>query len=216
MCWNAKSNDGFRQYRLLTTKESQMDSLLTLLTEVRDNKRFWPDEATFRMAHQILPVPATEVAVVKDRKLLLQYRTFEEWPEPYNKPNWYIPGGYIPWGMNLHDTCSIHLLKDVRGEYKRQGVDGGDLNTIKLASPIVIGQKKWMPGEHPFGCPVSHLCVCELLEGTIVETEWLKWVDKPIPTDVPHHFKFQEMIFAWLNSTPEQHKWLKELHAISD
>ena len=90
----------------------------------------------------------------------------------------------------------------------------GSLANIMLAPPVVIGPKKWMPGEHPFGCPVSLVCVCELLGGDIVETEWLKWFEAPVATDVPHHYEFQEMVFFWLRSTPEQRAWLKELHAI--
>lgn len=174
------------------------------LTLVRDDRRFWPDEETFQLSHQILPVPATEVAVVKDGRLLLQYRTFAEWQAPYNRPGWYIPGGYVPWGASLKESCLTHLKKDLVGEYKRTGIDGGDLSTIKLSEPVVIGTKKWMPGEHPFGCPVSLICVCEIQEGDIIETDWLKWSPATIPTDVPLHQKFQDVVFMWLQASPEE------------
>ena len=187
-----------------------------LLKKVRDDRRFWPDEATFRLAHQVLPVPATEVAVVNNGRLLLQYRLFDDWPEPHNKPGWYIPGGYVPWGASFEEACATHLKKDQRGEYKRAGVDGGNLDAVKLGPLTCIGVKKWMPGEHPFGAPVSLVMVTELEEGTILETDWLKWSDEVIKTDVPHHEKFQKMVFHWLKSPPEYRAWLREMHAIAD
>lgn len=183
-----------------------MDTLLELLTAVRNNRRFWPDEATFQMVHQILPVPATEVAVVQGGKLLLQYRTFAEWPEPYNKPGWYIPGGYVPWSVSLDESCNRHLAKDLKGKHT------GPVPTLSL--PTVIAVKKWMPDEHPFGCPVSLVCVCELLEGDIPETDTLTWASCPIETDVPHHHTFQKMVFAWLNATDEQRVFIKTLQSM--
>ncbi len=177
------------------------------LQAVLGNNRFWPDEKTFQLSHQIMPIPATEVAVVQNGKLLLQYRLFDEWPIPYNNPGWYIPGGYVPWGASLEEACAVHLRKDLAGEQKRTGISQYP-NTIKLGPPVVIGEKKWMPGEHPFGCPVSLICVCELIEGTIVETDWLKWSDQTVPTQVPHHQKFQDMVFAWINTPAEYRNWL--------
>lgn len=188
----------------MTWSTQETKGLKEALAKVRDDRRFWPDEETFQLAHQILPVPASEVAVVKDGKLLLQFRTFAEWPAPYNKPGWYIPGGYVPWGASLQESCLIHLMKDLVGEYKRTGLDGGDVSGIKLSEPVVIGTQKWMPGEHPFGCPVSLVCVCELQEGDIVETDWLKWSSVTIPTDVPLHQKFQDAVFMWLQASPEE------------
>lgn len=190
----------------MSDDNDQKNTLATELQAVLKNNRYWPD-GTFELAHQIIPVPATEVAVVQNGRLLLQYRTFEEWPDPYNKPGWYIPGGYVPWKMSLEEACALHLKKDQTGEYKRLGISLDSLNSIKLASPIVIGEKKWMPGEHPFGCPVSLVCVCELIEGTIIETDWLKWSDETIPTDVPHHQAFQDLVFAWINTPAEYREW---------
>lgn len=184
--------------------EAEVLYLWSCLKKVRDDRRFWPDEQTFQLSHQILPVPASEVAVVKDGKLLLQFRTFAEWPAPYNKPGWYIPGGYVPWGASLQESCLIHLKKDLVGECKRTGLDGDYVSGIKLSEPVVIGTQKWMPGEHPFGCPVSLVCVCELQEGDIVETDWLKWSSVTIPTDVPLHQKFQDAVFMWLQASPEE------------
>lgn len=176
--------------------------LARLLTEVRNNHRFWPDEETFQLSHQILPVPATEVAVVKDGKLLLSWRSFEEWKAPYKKPGWYLPGGYVPWATSIESSCLGHLLKDMKNEYKLTGINFDPLG-FKLTLTAVIGQKKWMPLEHPFGAPLSVICVCELTSGTIIETARLKWSDETIPTDVPHHQKFQDLVFAWMKTSPE-------------
>jgi hypothetical protein len=155
------------------------------------------------------------VAIVKDGKLLLQYRTFEEWPAPYNKPGWYIPGGYVFWPQSMKETCLTHIRKDLRGEYRRTSIEF-DLNSIDINEPVVIGAKKWMPGEHPFGCPISIICVCELTGGEIVETDWLKWSGRTIPTVVPWHRSLQDVVFHYLRSTPEQKAWLAKMHSCID
>lgn len=193
----------------------ESETLTVALERVKAENRFWPDQVHHNLINGIVPWAATEVAVVKDGKLLLQYRLFDEWPAPYNKPGWYIPGGYCFWPEDLKKTCLVHLLKDLRGEYKRVGVEF-DPNSIRLAEPVVIGVKKWMPGDHPFGCPISLVCVCELTAGTIVETEWLKWSDKTVPTDVPWHRSFQDAVHFYLRSPPEMRKWLAGMHATID
>lgn len=181
----------------MTWTNEEKGALKSLLNKVREENRWWPDDDTLQLVHQILPVPATEVAVVKEGKLLLQHRTFEEWPAPYNRPGWYIPGGYVPWDVDLQEACNRHLRKDLRGEYRRVG-NTTDVDEVFLSKPVIIGVEKWMPGEHPFGCPVSLVCVCRLIAGNIAETDWLRFVDTPVPTDVPHHFSFQEMVFDHL------------------
>jgi hypothetical protein len=185
---------------MTTWTPEETASLAASLKRVRDEKRFWPDEETFQLVHQILPVPATEVAVVSEKGLLLQYRDFAEWPVPYNRPGWYIVGGYIPWGASLRESCEFHLNKDLRSENKRAGTM---MEPVTLSEPVVIGTKKWMSGEHPFGCPVSIVCVCEVEAGEIVETDYLKWFEETVPTDVPHHQTFQDLVHAWRATSPE-------------
>jgi hypothetical protein len=73
-----------------------------------------------------------------------------------------------------------------------------------------------MSGDHPFGCPISMICVCELRQGEIVETDWLKWSDKTIATDVPWHRSFQDSVFFYLNSTEDQKGWLAEMQGQID
>lgn len=193
----------------------ESNALTTALERVLAENRFWPEQVHHNLINQIVPLAATEVAVVKDGKLLLQYRLFDEWPEPYNKPGWYIPGGYCFWPENMHKTCVTHLQKDLRGEYKRVGIEF-DLNSIQLAEPVVVAEKKWMPGEHPFGCPISMICVCELLAGDIVETEWLKWTNTTVATDVPWHRVFQDVVRCYIHSPPEMKRWLAEMHSKID
>jgi hypothetical protein len=193
----------------MTWDNQQAGQLVKLLEKVRDDRRFWPDEASLRAAHSILPVPATEVALVKRgwwgrNQLLLQYRTFADWPEPYNRAGWYIPGGYVPWMGSIRESCQGHLRKDLAGEYKRLKLADAD-SAVEISNPILIGAKKWMPNEHPFGAPVSLVYVCELQKGNIRETDWLQWVTKTVPTDVPHHQVFQDLVFAWLR-TPARFK----------
>ena len=199
--------------------KQQTEQLASLLAKVRDDRRFWPDETTFRHAHEILPVPATEVALVKrglwKSSLLLQYREFADWPVPYNKAGWYIPGGYVQWKGNIHDSCQTHLRKDLVGEYKRSAIEGVDPN-VEISNPILIGAKKWMPGEHPFGAPVSLVYISELRKGEIRETDWLKWVTKTVPTDVPHHQVFQDLVFGWARTSSSWKKTQHKLAALLD
>jgi len=183
---------------------------------VLERKRFWPDQETFDLNQRINAMPATEVAVVKDGKLLLQYRKFGEgsspWPTPFNiVEGWYIPGGFIRQPNSLVQECLDHIRKDLRGEYARAGVSGFDLNSIKLGEPAMIGVHKWMPGEHPSGCPLSIICVCELLAGAIVETDYLKWFDKPVATNVQWHGGFIRQVFAYIKASREYQNWFRNL-----
>lgn len=191
------------------------DALTTALEKVLAENRFWPEQVHHNLISKIVPLAATEVAVVKDGKLLLQYRLFDEWPAPYNKPGWYMPGGYCFWPADLGKTCLTHLLKDMKGEYKRVGIEC-DLDQIQLTRPTVIATKKWMPGEHPLGCPISMICVCELVAGEIIETDWLKWSAKTVPTDVPWHRSFQAAVHFYLNSPSQMKRWLAEMHSRID
>lgn len=187
-------------------RKRDRETLARGLQRVLQENRFWPDEETMGLAHSILPVPATEVAVVRKGRrgweLLVQYREFSKEPAwgPDAADGWYLPGGYIPWAANIHTSCTQHLRKDLRNEHARLLLTI-DSNMIHLSEPIVIGEKKWMPGEHPFGCPLSLICVCEIAEGEIGETDWLKWTREPISTSVPHHEAFQKFVFAWLKTS---------------
>ena len=192
--------------------QADRDFLTATLARVKAENCFWPEQVHHNLVSSIVPFVATEVAVVKSGSLLLQYRLFDEWPAPYNKPGWYIPGGYCFWPQDLGRTCLTHLLKDLKGEYKRTGVEC-NLDAIQIAEPVIIGVKKWMPGDHPFGCPISMICVCELIAGEIVETEWLKWKDKTVPTDVPWHRSFQDTVHFYLQSPLEMRMWLAEMHS---
>jgi len=180
--------------------------LLRGLEAVRDNRRFWPLQEHFEVAHQIIPVPASEVAIVKNGKLLMHYRLFKEWgrhntpDKKYDNPGWYIPGGYMDWEKDMRSTAIDHIEKDLMVEYGRVNVKS-DFSSIVLSEPVVIATKKWMPGDHPFGVPVSVLCVCELVSGEIIETDRLKWSDKTIPTPVPWHRSFQDAVFAYIDSS---------------
>lgn len=179
--------------------QADRDFLTAALERVKTENRFWPEQVHHNLINGIIPWAATEVAVVKDGKLLLQYRLFDEWPAPYNKPGWYIPGGYCFWPEDLKKMCLTHILKDLKGEYKRTGVEC-DLDAIQIAEPVVVAIKKWMPGDHPFGCPISMICVCEFFAGDIVETDCLKWSDRTIATSVPWHRSFQDAVFAYLQT----------------
>lgn len=196
-----------------TPKES--DGLTKALERVLAENRFWPEQIHHNLINQIIPLAATEVAIVQGGKLLMQYRLFDEWPAPYNKAGCYIMGGgYCFWPEDLHRTCLIHLLKDLCSEYKRVDIEF-NTDSVVISEPTILSIDKWLPGEHPFGCPLSILCVCELLEGDVIETDWLKWSTKPIETDVPLHYMLQKKVHFWLNSSPEMKRWLVQMQRIS-
>jgi len=183
---------------------------------VLERRRYWPDQETFDLNQKLNPVPATEVAVVRGGRVLLHYREFTEWPGQFGTiKGWYIPGGYLRQPDSLAMTSLGHIRKDVEGEYKRAGIEF-NLNSVELGEPLVIGQKKWMPGEHPTGCPLSLVCVCELIAGDIVETERLRWFAEPVDTNVQWHGAFIRQVLAFLHSPVEYQRWFRSLAGMVD
>src|SRR3989344_3147469 len=129
---------------------------------VFERRRYWPDQETFDLNQKLNAVPATEVAVVKGGRVLLQYREFTEWPGRFGTiKGRYLPGGYLRQPDGLAMTCLAHIRKDLATEYTRAGIVFDP--EFEIGEPLVIGQKKWMPGEHPTGCPLSLVCVCGLI-----------------------------------------------------
>jgi hypothetical protein len=162
---------------------------------------------------------AFEVAVVKDGRMLAEFRTFAEWAK-YNTPEkkWDIPGWYIPGGFLLRDldaqgNATDHILKDLRGEYMRAGVQF-DFSSLWLGPPQFLGVKLWEPGTHPVGQPVSILIVCEDVEEKIVETDCLKWTDETIPTQVPYHQAFQDVVFRYRKASATERVLMHELNTM--
>jgi len=209
-------------------------TLTDLLTRVRDKgDHFWPLGSHQDLINEIVCLPAAEVALTRCTpatnkwEVLLQFREFSKEPAwflpPYNNDDWYLPGGYFQYKPSTLGNCLYHLGKDLRKEYERAGIVGFDLKSIKLATPVLIGGRKWMPkdvdsgilyGEHPIGAPQSNVYVCELIAGEIVETPWLKWTSEPVVTKVPLHTGFIKGVLFYLNSPPEMKKWMAEMHAL--
>lgn len=190
--------------------------LCALLSQVRDHSdraRPWPSQESFDLAQGIIRQSAFEVAVVQSGHMLAQFRTFAEWKPPYNIPGWYIPGGFLLRDLDEHDHAISHIKKDLRGEYKRAGIEC-DLSTIVLGPPQFLGPKLWPPGTHPVGQPISIIVVCELLAGNVIETDRLKWTRKTIPTDVPFHQAFQDVVFAYLRATPQERELMHKLNSM--
>jgi hypothetical protein len=189
--------------------EAELNRLMEL---VLNRRRFWPGQRSFDLNQLLNAVPSTEVAVVnvQDQKLLAKWRNFEEWPKSHRVAGWYLLGGFMVQSAAVHESCLGHLRKDLRAEYKRLDI-AFDTASITISEPLVIGVRKWKPGEHPTGCPLSMTCVVELTGGSIVETDRLKWTDEPIPTDVPCHFDLQQQVFHYLRSSPGQQEWMQEM-----
>lgn len=204
------------------TKEEKTD-LTRLLTKVRDQgDQFWPEGEHQDLVNAISALPASEVALSRQNpttgtwEVLVQYREFSKEPQwskpPYNVNDWYLPGGYMQWRLSTVGNCIHHLRKDLRNEYRRAKIPF-DVDSLSLSAPVLIGGRKWTPGEHPVGCPQSNVYVCTT-NHKIVETPWLKWTSAPIPTKVPLHAGFIAGVLFYLNSSFEKKQWLAELHCI--
>lgn len=172
-----------------------LESFKKALREIADDpKHFIPDQESYELLHKLVPWPASEVCLVNDRgELLLHYREFTEWPGKFGEiKGWYIPGGYIKAGKMLQEWCQFHLEKD--------GVVA-DIEFIDTAGVLL-----WNAGEHPFGNPLSIVCVCKLIgapsfrEG---DEGNFKWVDKKLETLVPNHTRLQDIFFKWKQEHPE-------------
>lgn len=191
--------------------------LQRLLTIVADrDKGFLPDGA-YEAVHKLVPWPAVEVALVNNEgALLLENRRFSNWPaemsakwgKPWNEiEGYYVPGGYVLGRHSIAQACAEHLEKDgVLAEFDYIG-DAGNV--------------KWMPGDHPFGNPISLVTICKLRDGTAPKFRRSpkdKWGDtiipgkfvwarlRTVPTEVPKHVEVQEKVFRWVKEHPEHFK----------
>lgn len=148
------------------------------LKEVVANRGYIPDQESYNLFQKIVPWPATEVCLTNPNgQLLLRYRDDQWWK------GWHIIGGFIRAHERLADACRRHLAGD--------GV-GVSFDLIDECAFI----QKWMPGEHPFGFPISIGCVCVTMED-VPETDVLLWTDEPVETEVTHHYNFQRQFFRW-------------------
>jgi ADP-ribose pyrophosphatase YjhB (NUDIX family) len=158
-------------------------------------KGWIPDQESLELMHKICPWPAVEVALVNDQgELLLHHRAFTEWPGKFGEVvGWYLPGGYMKPDGTMEEWCKKHLEKD------------GVLAEIKIID--TAGVIKWAEGEHPFGYPISILCICRLKGGIsfrdvggawVEQVDNFRWTNKVVQTDVPNHTKLQEIFFYWL------------------
>lgn len=159
------------------------------LKEIIEDNGFIPDQESFELFQKIVPWPATEVCLANPQgELLLQKRHFKEWPGEWgNIHDWHIPGGYMKTAGTIEDWCRKHLAKDgVVAEFEYSGE--------------IAGVLKWAPREHPFGFPLSVLCVCHLV-GPIAfkpgTEQDFRFTDTVVPTTAANTTRMQEMFFRW-------------------
>lgn len=189
------------------------------LKRVVKNRRFWPTELAMQLAHAIMSVTAFEVVVWRRRpdgkvEWFLMWRDFKEWPKKYRKPGWYFAGGYAHWLLTMQESCLKHIQKDLANECRRTGQQFED--RIVFGTVTQIAASKWLPGEHPFGCPTSVLCAVELLEGELPVTDRTKWVTEVMPTDVPRHEHFQRAVRAYFETSKKFREQLAAIQSLAN
>ena len=196
-----------------TLSRAEAVELARLITKVvEDDNGFIPDEA-YIPVHRLVPWSAVEVALVNDAgSILLEHRKFDIWPATMSKKlgkmwneikGWYVPGGYIKPEQSFENACREHLIKDgIMADFEFLGVAGVD---------------RWMIGDHPFGTPISIVCICKVVGGKVKyrntkdgmwqnqpSPEKFMWTHPfPIPTEVPHHEEIQRIAFRWIAGHPE-------------
>jgi ADP-ribose pyrophosphatase YjhB (NUDIX family) len=87
----------------------------------------------------LVPMPAVEVIVTRDGKDFLLTRR-----KDHNWNGWHIPGGFMIYKESINEACQRIALKELQ---------------IKVEFIKVIDAYAWK--DHPYGAPVSIVCVCE-------------------------------------------------------
>lgn len=171
-----------------TLPPEKQEELARMLNHIAETDRGFIPEPAYIPIHQIVPWPTVEVGLLNNQgELLLHYRHFPEWPGKWSDTQgWYTPGGYILNNETLEESCKRHLKKD--------GVSG-DIEFIGTCGVI-----KFKPGQHPFSCPISILCIC-LPKGEIKfinkEGEKLEFHKQSVTSPIPRQEEIQELFFSW-------------------
>jgi len=151
--------------------------LIHLLLKVGREGFRWPTEACMRIAHAVVPFPATELVITRihDEKLQILLAVYEGGVKEYAGLR-HLPGGYFKNSLtDEQEACSAVAKREL-------GFDVRYLRSLDV--------HWWRLGEHPYGRPLSVFMQC-VAENEIIETGTLQFfpVDD-LPEMVPVHKNF--------------------------
>lgn len=125
-------------------RAEEIDKLVKYLKKLRKEKLVppkMPYPVWLELA-KIFPLAAVEVLITTDGKdFLLTERDDEYWN------GWHIPGGFILAKETFAQACSRLALKEL---------------LVKTYFQYISGVYVW--NKHPFGAPISIVCVCKTKE----------------------------------------------------
>ncbi len=150
--------------------------LAELVTEMHEKDGdFIPQEA-WAAVQKAFALPYLEFLVFRRApdgvlEFLLTHRTDEFWH------GWHIPGGIWRTTHSVGDGCKALAKQEL-------GID------TPLAIVAKAGWEKWH--DHPYGNPISHICICTS-PVEIQETDSIKWF-RQVPSDMiddnGHHVEY--------------------------
>jgi len=140
----------------MTPKKAKLLSELVKEMDEKD-KGFIPAEA-WAAIQTAFVIPYIELFVARqsatgDLEFILIHRQDEHWD------GWHIPGGIWRTHLTAEDACNALSRKEL-----------GTTSGVELLAHGMW--EKW--NDHPYGNPISHVCICRSLE-VIEETESMRW-----------------------------------------
>lgn len=144
--------------------------LAELLNEMREVDGGWIPQEAWYSVQKTFALPYVEVLIVRRRQdgqyeFLLVYRADEHFV------GWEIPGGLWKTRLTVEEGCADVAQRELG---------------IKVRFVAEVMTKKWL--DHPYGYPISHVCLCEPLE-RIEETEHRQFFTAPPEIMTSYHHK---------------------------
>jgi ADP-ribose pyrophosphatase YjhB (NUDIX family) len=165
--------------------------LAELLREMRTSDGDYIPDEVWLEAHKTFSLPYVELVIPR--------RAGDKWEvfltrRPVNDPHWpstwHLPGGIWRTGQSESQACQSVALREL----------GIQLDEIKE-----IMTYKWTT--HPYGVPVSHICLCTLMSSLTKSVDRGYFAQLPKPF-IPEHVRFVEECLKYLGKRRNGH--LKE------
>ena len=153
-------------------KLNQLAKLLEELYREMGPRQIVPEKVWVPLHHAGLPAAAADMAITDGKgKFLLVKRTDGQFK------GWEMIGGYFRRGDKSVEAACKRIAKR----------DGG----VAVKFICVIDVYKWPDGEHPYGAPISVVCLCKLT-GRVKETKNKK-LFRALPKNiVTNHRRFMK------------------------
>lgn len=161
--------------------EERARMLAELLKEMREQDKGWIPDAAWGEIQKTFRLPYTEILVWKEGasgecQVLLHRRKDEHWD------GWEIPGKLARAGETLQMACEQTAAAEL-------GIGIG---------PVTEIASFWWD-DHPYGYPISHVCVCEAA-GEIIESEDLAFFSNVPEPMIAHQGELASLGLRYLNS----------------